>query len=369
MQIEHASELSPADERARPLDAGVVEQDVPHHEDKPGALRQLDELRAVGQGERHRLLDEHVPPSEQGMLGDGVMARGVARRRLLGFDLRRLQQLIEVVREDDVGVLLGAGAHEAFGIEVGDARQKRAPRARAKARATLRPQGPAPTTPTPIDAMKLNILAVTRRYRNAQRSPMIRAVMAPSRSRLSSTSTALGLAAASLAGCAAPATVATGSISSRAHRRLRRRPRDREQLKAFPSMTYESVVRFSLPDGEHRPIRLRLQAGAEGKLTVTIYDTTVLETPGEVLRTVSCDISKDDVSNGSDGRWVVVDLADMKPIKGVVWIGVRKSGGEPTMWASSVVSGQAFVRNNDPNNFMGLLPTKRTPMLRLEIAP
>jgi hypothetical protein len=138
---------------------------------------------------------------------------------------------------------------------------------------------------------------------------------------------------------------------------------------AFPSMTYESVLRMSVPDGEHRPIRLRLQAGAEGKLIVTIYETTLLETPGEPLRTVSCDLAREDVSDGKDGRWVVADLADMKPIKGIVWIGVRKGGGEPTMWASSVVSGQAFVRNNDPHNLMGLLPTKRTPMLRLEVAP
>jgi hypothetical protein len=138
---------------------------------------------------------------------------------------------------------------------------------------------------------------------------------------------------------------------------------------AFPSMTYESVVRFALPDGEHQPLRVRLQAGSEGKLDVTIYDSTILETPGETLRTVSCDLTKDDVSNGRDGRWVVADLAGMKPLKGVVWIGVHKSGGEPTMWASSVVSGQAFVRNNDRDNLMGLLPTKRTPMLRLELAP
>jgi hypothetical protein len=138
---------------------------------------------------------------------------------------------------------------------------------------------------------------------------------------------------------------------------------------AFPSMTYESVLRVALPEGEHRPIRLRLQAGAEGRFEITIYESTVLETPGEALHTVSCDLTKEDLSDGKDGRWVVEDLSGMKPIKGVVWIGVRKAGGEPTMWASSVVSGQAFVRNNDPTNLMGLLPTKRTPMLRLEIAP
>jgi len=138
---------------------------------------------------------------------------------------------------------------------------------------------------------------------------------------------------------------------------------------AFPTTAYENVVRFQLPDGEHRPLRLRFQAEAEGQLELTIYDSTILETPGEVLQTLSRDLAKEDLSDGKDGRWVVQDLAGMKPLKGVVWVGVHKSGGEPTIWASSVVSGQAFVRNNDPGNLMGLLPTKRTPMLRLEVAP
>ncbi|HEX4406205.1 MAG TPA: hypothetical protein VH560_15310 [Polyangia bacterium] len=138
---------------------------------------------------------------------------------------------------------------------------------------------------------------------------------------------------------------------------------------AFPTMTYESVLRFALPVGEHRPLRLRLQAGAEGKFEITIYDSTVLETPGEALLTVSCDVAKEDLSDGKDGRWVVQDLSGMKRLQGVIWVGVRKVGGDPTLWASSVISGQAFVRNNDPTNFMGLLPVKRTPLLRLEVAP
>jgi hypothetical protein len=138
---------------------------------------------------------------------------------------------------------------------------------------------------------------------------------------------------------------------------------------AFPNDTYETVVRFQLPEGEHSPLRLRFQAEAPGQLEITIYDSTVLETPGEPLRRVTRDLAKEDLSNGKDGRWVVESLVDMKPIKGVVWIGVRKTGGMPTVWASSVVSGQAFVRNNNPISPMGLLPTKRTPMLRLEISP
>jgi hypothetical protein len=138
---------------------------------------------------------------------------------------------------------------------------------------------------------------------------------------------------------------------------------------AFPNETYESVLRFQLPDGEFRPLRLRFQAEAAGQLEFTIYDSTILETPGEPLRKVTRDLAREDLSNGRDGRWVVEELADMKPLKGVIWVGMRKIGGAPTIWASSVVSGHAFIRNNDPHNPMGLLPTKRTPMLRLELAP
>jgi hypothetical protein len=138
---------------------------------------------------------------------------------------------------------------------------------------------------------------------------------------------------------------------------------------AFPTPSYESVVRFQLPDGEHRPLRLRFQAEAAGQVEISIYESTVLETPGEVLHTFKRDLDKDDISDGRDGRWVVEDLVAMKPLRGVIWVGVRKTNGMPTLWASSVVSGQVFVRNNDPQNPMGLLPTKKTPMLRLEVAP
>jgi hypothetical protein len=138
---------------------------------------------------------------------------------------------------------------------------------------------------------------------------------------------------------------------------------------AFPTPHYETVVRFQLPEGEHRPLRVRFQAEAAGQLEISVYESTVLETPGNALCTLTRDLAKEDLSDGKDGRWAVEDLADMKPIKGVVWVGVRKIGGTPTIWASSFVSGQAFVRNNDPSNPMGLLPTKRTPMLRLEVGP
>lgn len=137
----------------------------------------------------------------------------------------------------------------------------------------------------------------------------------------------------------------------------------------FPKDTYESVVRFQLPDGKHRPLRLRFQAEALGKLEINIYDSTPLETPGTAIRTLTRELAAEDLSDGHDGRWVVEDLAEVKPLAGIVWVGVHRLEGQPGIWASSVVSGQAFVRDQDPTNPMGLLPTKRTPMIRLELAP
>jgi hypothetical protein len=144
------------------------------------------------------------------------------------------------------------------------------------------------------------------------------------------------------------------------------RPKD---VIAFPSTTYETVTRFELPEGEHHPLRLRLQAAAPGELAITVYDSTPLETPGEAILTVTRSLDAADLSDGKDGRWIVEGLAEAKPFRGVVWIGVRKAAGQPTLWSTSVASGQSFIRNNDPQNAMGLLPTKRGPLLRLELAP
>jgi len=138
---------------------------------------------------------------------------------------------------------------------------------------------------------------------------------------------------------------------------------------AFPKDTYESVLRFQLPEGEHKALRLRFQAQAPGKLEINIYDSTPLETPGTAIRTLTRELAAEDLSDGRDGRWVVEDLEDLRPLKGIVWVGVHRLTGTPSIWASSVVSGQAFVRDNDPTNPMGLLPTKRTPMIRLELTP
>jgi hypothetical protein len=138
---------------------------------------------------------------------------------------------------------------------------------------------------------------------------------------------------------------------------------------AFPSLTYESIVRIELPPGKHRPLRLRLLAHTAGTVTITIYENNVLETPGDPIHVLTRELLPDDLSDGKDGRWVVEDLQDLSPLKGTVWVGVRKVGGEPSLWTSAVVSGQSYLRDRDPNRALGLLPVKRTPMIRLEVLP
>jgi hypothetical protein len=139
---------------------------------------------------------------------------------------------------------------------------------------------------------------------------------------------------------------------------------------AFPHLNHEGVVRFELPPGEHRLQRLWLQAAGAGTLRWFIYDQTPLEGPGKVLRDGSIVIAARQVSNGKDGRWVYEDLSAMDGVTGVVWLGLRKAEGEPTIAASRVDSGQYFVRSLDPKSpTTGLMAVRRTPLVRLEIAP
>jgi hypothetical protein len=137
---------------------------------------------------------------------------------------------------------------------------------------------------------------------------------------------------------------------------------------AFPSSTYESVVRFDLPAGGQRVVCVRLLAQAAGTLQVTLYRNSVLETPGEAILSFQHAVAADDLSDGRDNRWAVADLASAPEVDGAVWIGVRKLGGEPTIWASNATAGQAFIRDRDPARAMGLLPVRRSPMIRLELA-
>jgi hypothetical protein len=136
---------------------------------------------------------------------------------------------------------------------------------------------------------------------------------------------------------------------------------------AFPNMAYESLIRYALPPGKHRPLRLRALVAHSGTMEITLYANGLLESPAAPIRAATWTVSSDDVSTGKDGRWVVSDLQSLPPLEGVVWVGVRKLGGDPALWTSSVGSGQTFLRDRTPGNSMGILPVRRTPMLRVEL--
>ena len=165
------------------------------------------------------------------------------------------------------------------------------------------------------------------------------------------------------------------------HKQVTERPRDLRALLlafddnhasaslTFPTLTYETLVRFEPPPGKHRPWRLWILAQAPGTVTVELYKNTLFEAPGESFDKVTREITAEDVSRGNDGRWIVEDLQDLDVIDSVVWVGVRKVVGSPALWTSAVVSGQSFLRDRDASKGLGILPVKRTPMIRLELAP
>lgn len=136
---------------------------------------------------------------------------------------------------------------------------------------------------------------------------------------------------------------------------------------AFPNLTYESLVRFELPPGKHRPLRLRALLSGPGTLEVALYGNSQLEAPGDLLDRMTWTVAAGDVSSGKDGHWLVSDLRNLSELEGVIWVGVRKTAGEPSLWTSSAASGQTFLRDRNPSDTMGILPVKRTPMLRLEL--
>lgn len=136
---------------------------------------------------------------------------------------------------------------------------------------------------------------------------------------------------------------------------------------SFPNLTYESLVRFELPPGKHRPLRLRALVAGPGSLQLTLYTNSPLEAPAEPVGDFAWNVAPADVSSGKDGHWLVADLSAVSPLEGVLWVGVRKVGGEPALWTSTVASGQSFLRDRAPHSSLGILPVKRTPMVRLEL--
>lgn len=137
---------------------------------------------------------------------------------------------------------------------------------------------------------------------------------------------------------------------------------------AFPGTSHECLVRFELPSGKHRPARLWWRMAAAGTVVISLYDNSPLDAPGELVHSVTRDIGVDDVSDGKDGRWVTEDFIALPKHTGVVWVGVKKAGGDAALWSSRTDGGQYFVRNHDPQSPLTLTPVRKAPLVRLELA-
>lgn len=172
---------------------------------------------------------------------------------------------------------------------------------------------------------------------------------------------------ATLVGCAVSA-APTGSATSSSRILLAYDDGRAEGSIAFPDMYYETVVRFELPPGEHRVARLWLQAASPGTIRLSFYEQTALDTPGAVVFERPREVRSEEVTNGRDGRWLVEDVSDLPPSEGIVWLGIKRVAGEPTIAASNLPSKSYFVRSTDPKNPLDLLPVKRTPLVRIELA-
>jgi hypothetical protein len=136
---------------------------------------------------------------------------------------------------------------------------------------------------------------------------------------------------------------------------------------AFPNFHHESVVRFPLPEGEHRLARVWVRLAAPGTLRAAVYGASALEGPGELLFESTQALGPEDASAAEEGRWWTIDLTSLRPQKGVVWVGFKKSGGDPKIWASRSVGDHYFVRSTHPSAPLELLPVRRTPLIRLEL--
>lgn len=142
-----------------------------------------------------------------------------------------------------------------------------------------------------------------------------------------------------------------------------------EGVISFPNDSFESLMRFELPPGEHRMVRLWFQAAGPGTFQVSLYDTGPLDGVGTSFHQVQQEIAKDWISEGRDGRWVVVDVSTTPARKGAVYVGFKRAGGTAALWATPLDSGQYFIRSEDPQNHIDLLPVRRTPLVRLELEP
>ena len=140
---------------------------------------------------------------------------------------------------------------------------------------------------------------------------------------------------------------------------------------ALLTSTFEQIVRFRPSTKSFHLLRFRALLAQEGRVRWTIYGQGPLEQPDQELASWERDYPHEMASGLTDGRWVIEDLTERVPGRkeGAIWVGFRRTAGDPRLWSSGVDSENAFVRDSDPARFLRPMPIRKTPMIRLDWAP
>ena len=144
-----------------------------------------------------------------------------------------------------------------------------------------------------------------------------------------------------------------------------------DQRPLTPDKTFELLMRFDPKLPSYRLVRARFQLAQPGKLVFTVYAVDGSGRPGAPLKTIERNYPPACAGSADDGKWVVEDLSDVPPLGAPVFVGVYSpiKQEDPRLWACSNDSGAVFARDADPSLPMSSTKVRRTPRLRLVVAP
>lgn len=144
------------------------------------------------------------------------------------------------------------------------------------------------------------------------------------------------------------------------------------QRPLLPAQREEWLVRFDPGFSTYRAHRLRLLVAQPGVLHLALYAADSAGRPGSLLHETDKTIAAELSSNGSDGKWALESLLDVKPLSGPLFVGVSVVSPGPTaarLWVSSATSEQVFQRDPEPGTAQQSTRLPFTPLLRLEVVP
>lgn len=135
---------------------------------------------------------------------------------------------------------------------------------------------------------------------------------------------------------------------------------------SFTDSAYEALVRFDLDPQAGQPRRLWYRPSAAGTFQVSVYASSALDGPGELLQQHQ-QVATQSVSWAADtGRWLVAELDGLEGSR-TLWVGLKKLADSPGLWCSDRDAGHYYMRSLDPNRHVSLVPVRRAPLVQLEL--